>query len=210
MNIKLALLVRNLQQLEKAYDKLSRAVPDPKIAEANADRALEAVTNLLSDKELADNLDALIIEARKEFEANAEKFDNPNSKQKQELFSAELKVLRDSGLGQDAIVELYATFQEVKREKGQFVSNSEELRTYLEALHKKYKAEIEASRQQPRKEKKKRKRKVLQGAASATVGTGAIIADSQFPPLFAFSYALGGGALLQAMRDFIGDPADAE
>lgn len=208
VNIKLALLVRSLQQLEKAYDKLSRGVPDPKAAEVNADRALEGVTSLLSDKELADKLDALIIEARKEFEANAAKFDAPSNEQKQELFSAEVKVLRNSGLGQDEIVELYTVFQEVKLEKGQFVSNSEELRAYLEALHKKYKAEIEASRQQPRKQKKKRKRKVLQGALSATVGTTVIIADSQFPPLFAFSYGLGGGALHQAVRDFIGDPAE--
>lgn len=208
MTIKLALLVKNLRQLEKAYDKLSRGVPDPKIAEANADRALLRVTSLLADKELAANLDALIIEARKEFEANAEKFDAPTDEQKQELFSAEIKVLRNSGLGQDVIVELYDVFQEVKLEKGQFVSNTEELRAHLEALHKKYKAEIEASRQQPRKEKKKRKRKVLQGAGSTLLGTGVIIADSQFPPLFAFSYGLGGGALHQAIRDFIGDPAE--
>lgn len=208
MNIKLALLVRNLRQLERAYDKLTRGVPDPKAAEANADRVLEGVTNLLSDKELADNLDALIIEARKEFEANAEKFDAPNNEPKQELFLAEIKVLRNSGLGPEDILELYAVFQDVKLEKGQFVSNSEELRTHLEALHRKYKAEIEASRLQPRKQKKKRKRKVLQGAISTTLGTTVIIADSQFPPLFAFSYGLGGGALHQALRDFIGDPAE--
>lgn len=208
MNIKLALFVRNLLQLEKAYDKLSRGVPDPKSAEASADRALEAVTSLLSDKELASNLDALIAEARKEFEVNADKFDAPTDEQKQELFAAEARVLRSSGLRQDEIAELYAVFQGVKLEKGQFASNSEELRTSLEALHKKYKAEIEASRQQPRKEKKKRKRKVLQGAASATLGTTVIIADAHFPPLFAFSYGLGGGAIHQAIRDFIGDPAE--
>lgn len=208
MSIKLALLVRNLQQLDNAYDKLSRGIPNPKAAEANADRVLERVIGLLSDKELTKNLDSLIIEARSEFEANAEKFDNPSDKQKREMLSAEAKVLRGSGLDEDALLELYAKFQEVKQEKGRFVSDSKELLMHLEALHKRYKAEIEASREQPRKEKKRRKRKVLQGAASATFGTTVIIADAHFPPLFAFSYGIGGGALHQAVRDFVGDPPE--
>lgn len=207
-NLKLSLLVRNLQRLEKAYDKLSRGIPDPKTAETHADRVFEGIVDLLSDKGLAEKLDALIIEARNEFQDNSEKFDNPSEEEKEELFEAERKALRHSGLGQADIVELYSKFQEIKVEKGQFVSNTEELRVSLEALHQKYKSEIEASRELPRKKKKKRKRKVLQGVGSMTIGTGVIIADSQFPPLFAFSYGLGGGALHQALRDFIGEPAD--
>lgn len=205
MNLKLSLLVKNLRQLEKAYDKLSRGIPDPITAAANADRVLTGVLTLLADRELTDSLNSLIAEARKTLRSPDA---GSNNTEERSRLEQESKVLRASGLSQAEIAELYFTFQDVKGEQDKFVGSSEELRTHLESLHQKYKSEIAASREQPRKEKKRRKRKVLQGVISATIGTTAIVVDIQFPPLFAFSYGFGGGALHQAVRDFIGDPAE--
>lgn len=205
MNLKLSLLVKSLRQLEKAYDKLSRGVPDPNSAAANADRALENVLKLLADRELADNLNSLIVETRKTLGAHDAEV---NDEQRRRRLEQETKVLRDSGLSPNEIAELYFAFQNAKSEQEKFVSSSEELRAHLENLHQKYKSEIAASREQPRKAKKRRKRRVLQGAVTTTIGTTALVADTFFPPLFAFSYGMGGSALLLALRDFIGDPAE--
>lgn len=207
MNIK-PTLISKPRRLQKAYDKLSKGVPNPRIAESNVDRALEEVISLLLSREIADNLDCLIIKARKELEINAEKFDALNTEQKQKLLLPELKVLRDHGFRQSEILILCSISQEVKHEREKFVSNSEELCIYLENLHKKYKSEIEASRKQPRKQKKRRKRKVLQGVVTTTLAVGAIIVDLEFLNVFPFSYELGAGALFQAIRDFIGDPSE--
>lgn len=46
------------------------------------------------------------------------------------------------------------------------------------------------SRELGRWDKKRRKRKVAQSITSAIFGTAAIVADTQLPPLFAFSYGL--------------------
>src|SRR6266852_1624920 len=125
MNIGLVLLVRDLRKLERAYDKLAKGIPDPPLAELTADRALDRVINLLGDAELAARMDALIIDARNAFEANAER--NTEEDKRRRTVSLEAEVLRGYGLGLDDIVELYAVFQEVKHEKGKFVSNTQEL-----------------------------------------------------------------------------------
>lgn len=205
MSFKLKLLARDLKKLESAYNKLARGIPNPRIAEGVADQALDRVLSRLLDDELASTLDRLILEAR---DSLAAKTDKTNEKSRQTALELEAKILRDYGLRIEDVVEFYAVVEEVEHDHGKFVSNTKELCESLKSLHEHYKVEIRRSRENPRKEKKKRKRKVLQGAASATVGTIVIIADTHFPPLFAFSYGLGGGALFQAIRDLIGDPPE--
>ena len=205
MSFKLKLLARDLKKLENAYNKLARGVPSPGAAESVADQALDRVLSRLLDDELVSTLDNLIREARESLAAKPDKADKKSTQTALEL---EAKILRDYGLRIEDVVEFYAVVEEVEHDHGKFVSDTEELRESLKSLHERYKAEIRRSREDPRKPKKKRKRKVLQGAASATVGTIVIVADTHFPPLFAFSYGLGGGALFQAIRDLIGDPPE--
>jgi hypothetical protein len=89
-----------------------------------------------------------------------------------------------------------------------FPQDVDALKVQLKDAHGSAKHRITASRAVGRKEKKRRKRRIAQGITSAIFGTGAIVADTKLPVLFAFSYGLGGSALHQALRDIVGEPPD--
>jgi hypothetical protein len=205
MSLKLRLLARDLKKLENAYNKLARGIPSPGMAESVADQALDRVLTRLLDDELVSTLDNLIRETRESLDTKPDKVDKKSTQTALEL---EAKILREYGLRFEDVVEFFAIVQEIEHDHGKLVSDTKELRESLKSLHEHYKAEIRGSREDTRKLKKKRKRKVLQGAASATVGTIVIAVDISHPPLFPLSFSLGGGALLQAMRDLIGDPPE--
>lgn len=102
----------------------------------------------------------------------------------------------------------YTIYEKNRDVRDQFPATAEELRTRLSNLHQAAKEGIAQSRALNRRAKKKRKRKVAQGVVSLSVGTGAIIANTNMPALAPYSYVLGCGALLQAARDLVGEPPD--
>ncbi len=204
-NIDLFLL--RLRDLAKAHDRLSRAVPDIKSAEEVADNALKEVLKLLEDPEINDLLNELIPGARSRLIEAPSDFDHELETRRPELVRAEVPVMQRAGARKRDIEHLYVQYRDVQQYREKFPSDAAALRQSLIDLHKSTKVQLSKSRSLDRKEKKKRKRKLAQGIASAIFGTGVIAADTQLPLLFAFSYGLGGGALHQALRDIIGEPA---
>lgn len=83
-------------------------------------------------------------------------------------------------------------------------SSITQIKERLIESHKNTLSRFRESREMTRLKKKKRKRNIGQGIASSVFGVGVIVANTQLPTLFAFSYGLGGAALHQAMRDIVG------
>jgi hypothetical protein len=205
-NIDLFLL--RLRDLAKAHERLARGVPDVKSAEAVADNALKAVLKLLEDPEIDDLLNEFISAARNRLIEAPGDFDHELETRRSELVRAEASVMQRVGARKRDIEYLYVRYRDVQQFREKFPSDAAALRQCIVDLHQSTKVQLTESRTLARKEKKTRKRKLAQGITSAIFGTGVIAADTQLPLLFAFSYALGGSALHQALRDIVGEPAD--
>ncbi len=205
---KLDLLFNRLRDLAKAYDRLSRAVPDPSTAERDADTALERVNALLGDPEIAKVMGELIRAGHHRVLSAPEEFDADLRAKRSEIIEIETKIMRRIGAKEVDISRLYLSYERSRSYRDQFPAEVDDLKQKLTEIHNATKEHISQSRELSRKEKKKRKRKIGQGVASAIFGTGVIVADTQLPLLFAFSYGLGGGALHQALRDIVGEAAE--
>lgn len=202
---KVDLFLLRLHDLFKAYDRFSRAVPDVKSAEAVFDNALNEVLSLLEDSEINALLNELIRAARNRLIEHPSDFDHEIEVRKQEFVRAEAAVMEKARIRKQDIERLYGIYRADKQYSEKFLSDTSDLKKGIVDLHQSTKAKLTESRALNRKEKKKRKRKLAQGVASAIYGTAVIAADTQLPPMFAFSYALGSGAFLQALRDVVGE-----
>ena len=201
----LDLLLVRLRELARAHDRLSRAVPDPATAAAVADAALSRVITLLDDPDVARPLVELIPAARERVLGASDEFHVEFRERRSEVLAIETNVTRRLGTTEDDIQRMYVSYERTREKRQAFPQGIEEIKRQLIEVHESTKAQIVVSRNLGRKEKKKRKRKLGQGVASAIFGTGVIVADSQLPVLFAFSYGLGGSALHQALRDIVGE-----
>ena len=208
MGADLDILLNALRELGRAHDRLSRAVPDSETAVAAADMALANVIALLDDPDVAGPLMELISGARERVVGPSEDFPLALRERRSELVPIEAKVTRRLGTTEDDIQRMYAEFERSLERRQVFSGGIDEIKQQLIKVHESTKAQVAVSRNMGRKEKKKRKRKLGQGIASAIFGTGVIAANSQLPPLFAFSYGLGGSALHQALRDIVGEESD--
>ena len=202
-----ALMVR-LRELARAHERLSRAVPNPAAAIATADAALERVMTLLDDPKVAGPLAELIPAARERAGGAAGDFRAEFGQRQSELVKIEATVARRLGITEEDIRRLYRVYERAYERRHQFPDGIDAIKRRLREVHESTKRGMAASRSMSRKEKKKRKRKLGQGVASALFGTGVIVANTQLPVLFAFSYGLGGGALHQALRDIVGEGGD--
>jgi len=203
----LNLLMVRLRELGRAHERLSRAVPDPVRAIARADHALLRVLTLLDDPNIAGPLGDLIADARDRVEGPPQDFHAEFKERRAELIKIETTITRRLGARQKDIERLYRAYESGYQRRHEFPDGIEAMKQRLVAVHEATKLHLAAARKMSRKDKKKRKRKLGEGLASAVFGTGIIAADSQLPPLFVFSYGLGGGALHQALRDIVGEDA---
>ena len=203
----LNLLMVRLRELGRAHQRLSRAVPDPARAITTADNALQRVLTLLDDPTIAGPLGELISGARDRVVGPAHDFHAEFKERRSELIKIETTITRRLGAKQEDIERLYRAYESGYERRHEFPDGIEAMKQRLVAVHEATKLHMAAARKMSRKDKKKRKRKLGQGVASAVFGTGIIAADSQLPPLFVFSYGLGGGALHQALRDIVGEDA---
>jgi hypothetical protein len=198
-------LLRRLRRLSKAYDKLSRAVPNPEMAEKEVDKAFFDVLSALQDENLASLLNEMIPGAREEILSEPNKFDESLKEYREKLIIVETSITSEAGVRHKDITRMYMAYQKEKTKSGEFVTDAQELRDKLTLLHYSARQQIkEARKLSPKGKKKKRKRNVAQGIVSAIFGTGVITADIYLPALFVFSYGLGGSALHQALRDITG------
>ena len=204
----LNLLMVRLRELGKAHARLSRAIPDPARAIAAADVALQRVLTLLDDPKIAGPLGELMTEARDRLVGPPSDVHVEFKQRRSELIKIETTITRRLGARQEVIERLYRTYESGYQRRHEFPDGIQAMKQRLVAVHEAAKLHMAAARKMSRKDKKQRKRKLGQGITSAIFGTGIIVADSQLPALFVFSYGLGGGALHQALRDIVGEDAE--
>jgi len=204
----LNLLMVRLRELARAHERVSRAAPDPPSAAAAADAALQRVLTLLDEPAIADPLQQLMPAARKRVVDAADDFHDEFEERRAELIEIVATVTRGLGMTKEDIESLYVGYQRAVKDGAEFPEGLEAIKEQLVRVHESTKREVVATRLLSRKDKKRRKRKLGQGVASAIFGTGVIVADTQLPVLFAFSYGLGGAALHQAVRDIVGQSGE--
>ncbi|MEE4310590.1 MAG: hypothetical protein V2J62_01860 [candidate division KSB1 bacterium] len=196
-------MMQHLRQLMKAYDRYSRAVRGPYISESELDQTFERLL-LTIKKEWSNSLDHFFETARenalKEYSEAAD-----GVKDEADILKKEADLLNELKADAKKIQWFFSIYRENSEASDKSPATSRELETRLRSLHQLIKEEISDSRQLPRKKKKKRKRQVARGITSLTVGVGAFIANTNLPPIMAWSYGVGAGALHQAARDFVGE-----
>ncbi len=200
--------LRQIAKLEQAYTQLARAARNQHGAEANADRRLNQLLDML-DAGWASNIDDLIRNARQKVVEERRQLEQDFAAQSDTLVAAEVPLIRETGATQHHIQALYKTYRALCSESDKFLRSSQELREKLTQLHRAVKAHLIQCRALPRKSKKNAKKKIAQGVTSFVFGTGMIFANTQLPHLGLFSYAIGAAALHQALRDFVGKAADS-
>ncbi len=205
MSRQVGLLLGALRDLAKAHNRLSRAVPNPESAQANADAALERLLVLLDDHGIARALADLMPPARERLLTSPDAFDAELKTRRPEMIQVETTVMHQAGAAADDIRRLYLCHERAREHRAAFPLEIDTLKRHLVEVHAAATRQIASSRSLNRRQKKKRKRKIGQGVASAVFGTAAIVADIQLPLVFAFSYGLGGAALHQALRDLVGE-----
>lgn len=198
-------VLSQLQKLERAYGRLLRAVPDISSATRLVDERFEELLRIL-DKELSPGVDDLIQRGRQ-----LSDIEGLLRQRQREILEIEAALLSGSAFSDKSLHDAYELWLKRKVSQGDLVKDYHEFRSALITAHAAAKKAIEQARPLSRKDKKKRKRNVAQGLTSLTLGAGVIIADTQLPPMATFSYAVGAGAVHQAIRDLVGEaPKDSD
>ena len=201
-------LLGALRELARAHERLSRGIPDPRRAEVAVDAALDRVMALLGDPAVAKVLDGLLPPAHHRAQAAPGRFAADLSARRVEMLPVEAAAAQRAGVKGEDIERFYRMCEPGRWQPADFPDGVQALGRQLAEAHVNAKRRVSSSRTLRRKPKKKTKRKVAQAITSAVFGTAAIVANTQLPALFAFSYGLGGAALHQALRDLVGEPVE--
>ncbi len=207
---KIRMLQQRLRRLDRAYRRLARSTPSPEQAAKNADKALAAVLELLSDPEVIAAMQQHIPPAREYMLVRAESFYARVLEQQAELIRLEARLLQEFKISSEKIREYAERYRRSPGNGRGYVADPSELIELLKMVHHSTKASLNEARRLSRKPKKQRKRRIRQGIASAVFGAVSIVANTQLAPVFIFSYALGGNALHQALRDLAANGGDGE
>jgi hypothetical protein len=196
---KIQRVLRQLRKLDRAYDRLLRAVPDISSATRLVDERFEELLQIL-DEELSPEVQELIQHGRQ-----VSDIENRLRQRRHEILETETVLLSGSAFSEKSLNDAYELWLKQKVSHADLVKDYNEFRTALVKAHVAAKKAIEAARPLSRKVKKKRKRDVALGLTSLSLGAFMIIGNTQLPPMAAFSYAVGAGAVHQAVRDLVGE-----
>ena len=197
-----------LRKLEKSYAKLLESTPSREVAERNCNVAFDNVIFALQDPLLRDLLNRLLQSASEEFASNGDKIIDSVESKKEAIMKEEAADAAAFGIKRNEILEVFRSFCKNRSRLPSFIDSVDELEGILQAHHRRTIDENMESMGLPRKKKKARRIDVKKASFNLLTGTAIIVANTKFAPTFVVSYALGGGAVLQAARDFIGDPID--
>lgn len=200
-------LLTALADWRKAGDRLKRATPDRPTAEEAFNQAQNRVMEILQRKSVALDLDRLIQQAHI---TGTE----PTTRQEElrqdrdTIATTEIETARPLNLSQKEVGQLIISYLKARFTEEMPSSSVDLLEAFLQlsdAISRQY-GEVRAI---PRKEKKQRKRRIATGVTFTVVGLGLLAGNTRADPANSvYSYVLGGNALLQAIRDLIGEGAD--
>ncbi|NJK27672.1 MAG: hypothetical protein HC925_02815 [Coleofasciculaceae cyanobacterium SM2_3_26] len=213
MNPDIVEFLEALGQWRKASEKLKKSVPDLPTAERTMQNARDRVMDLLQKESVASTIDKFLEEVAPQATAAREEVcdrlrqDLANSARG--MISAELRATKPLDIGRKEFIDLVRAYLETPHQE-QTLTNSEELIQVFPQLHQAIADRLSNTRLLPRKAKRKRKRRVETGVTMTAIGLGLIASNTQADSsLSVYSYLLGGNALLQAIRDLIGEDASS-
>jgi hypothetical protein len=200
-------LLEALAQWRKACKKLEGAVPDRVSAEQEVSRAQAQVTTLLREDRIAEAFDQLI-------QANSAPAEPSEMRQKavrnylthkqEDLIAAEMRTVQPLQISRRELSQIIAAYLQAQPQE--LPLSSHDIPDLFPQLTEAIVQQYAASRSLPRQQKKRRKRKVATGVTFTMIGLGLMAGNSQSAATIAtYSYILGGNALLQAVRDLIGE-----
>jgi hypothetical protein len=187
-------LMTSFKALRKAY---RRAANGQAAALGDAGRILKDIGALMNEPEVRIALDGMIAMARGVASTpDTEKRDSALARAATEVRLIErLKLKRDEqSMVRDLVARGYTDMTGFPR-------STEELYEVLSKGHQRYLDELKASRSQPREKKKSGKNRIIRGVGTIVLGGGAIVSNALLPALWAVSYGIGGGALVNGTRD---------
>jgi len=208
MTLQAAEFLKKLRELDKAYKKLTRSIPSVKIAEERANATFDLVMMALQDPILRNQLDTLLSDASDDLESQTNKVVSSVEKRKATVLREEASDVSEFGIKRSELNQIFKEFIENEDEVCDFVDTVSDLEAVLKKTHRSIIESNRISLELPRKTKKGRRRDLTQGAFNVLAGTAIIVANTKFPPSFVVSYALGGSALLEGTRNFIGKIPD--
>jgi hypothetical protein len=192
-----------IEHWRQACAKLERAVPDPAYAEAKLLTIGEQIQSLLHDQAVVGAIDELIARTHPQVVADPDTL-RDQLVAKQDAIVA-MEAAKPLHLSREEIVQAIVLYLHTQNDTKHLV-NSRELLAWFLQLQTAIVEHYAAARSLPRKQKKRRKRNIATGVMMTAVGIGLIASNTPYDAVPAvYSYMLGGNALLQAMRDLIGE-----
>ncbi len=198
-----------LRSLRVAYEKLARSVPTPAQATAKAQRAYDAVILALNDPILRDVLDTLLRDTTQDMQANAQEVSQTVRGRRNSILREEARDAAAYGIKRSELKHIFDNFIENADGLNQMIGTVGAFEELLTNLHNTNLRTHQESLKESRKPKKARRRDLVRGTFDVLTGTAIVVANTKAPPAFVYSYALGGGSILEGMRNYLGEaPAE--
>ncbi len=194
-----------LHYWQQACASLERAVPNPVSAETQLATIAQHLQALLQQEDVLGAIDELIARTQPQVVANPEAVRQDLLANQEAIVAAERQAAKPLNLQREDILRTIGLSLQHHAEAKYLVS-SQELLTYFVQIQQAIVEQYATARTLPRKQKKWRKRNIAAGVSLTVIGIGLVASNTPYETTPAiYSYMLGGSALLQAMRDLIGE-----
>jgi len=178
------------------------------VAKSNADAAYSDVVLALHDPVLRSTLESLLRDtsARMAFEEGD--ITDEMKERLDDILREEALDAAEYGIKRSELEQIFKIFLDNSIDLRGMVASGEACEELLATLHRKNLEEHRLSLTEPRKEKKARRRDLVRGSFNILTGIAIVVANTKSEPAFAYSYALGGGSILEGMRDYLGKESE--
>lgn len=201
--------LQKLRALRVAYAKLARSVPTPSQATANAQSAYDTVLLALNDPVLRPILDELLRDTALLMRTDSKNISETVTDRRDSILREEARDASAYGIKRSELEQIFSNFLDNSDGLDKMLDSVDAFEELLAELHRTNLENHAASLKESRKRKKARKRDLLRGTFDILTGTAIVVANTKAAPAFVYSYALGGGSILEGMRKYLGEaPTD--
>ena len=209
--------MERIRNFERAARKYVKAQPTAEESEGVLNRVFADLIASLEQPEVKRAVEGYLAQVHREAHEKATKLLADPETLKGLPMSQEWRVANSMGFSKRRALEILTSHKHDASVIVQLPATMADLRTKLVTARDAVIKEVSQLRKMSKKElttkqKRRRKRDILRGTMSSAFGVGVIVGNSVLVvglgiATGALSYALGGTALHQAGRDFIGEPA---
>ncbi|MGF1523144.1 MAG: hypothetical protein ACFBSF_12585 [Leptolyngbyaceae cyanobacterium] len=203
-------LLLALKQWQKAVYRLGRKDKPSHPQAKQLDAAQAKVLTYLEADPVTEEIDELIQQAIAPNSTSPEELRTILVKHSQPLLAVELQTLHPLTFNPQDLEEIVYVFLR-SSDEDKPVASSQELRNIFVQLSQIIPQEYQATKELSRKQKKRRRRDLTLGALHTALGIGLLAGNTQLDMISTdvsyianASYILGGNALLNAMKNIIG------